>query len=247
MTKSTFYISFLVLAIAGATLQTSVGQTFTMKAKKLEMSCAPGEYVDTDCEVKNLSGSDISVRVQRTRTALPAGWFVSFCLVNCYAPEAMDVTEIIPANSTFDFKLTWETPALAGEGEVEYVLTNLANTAEKYTFTFKVSTRKTSVDRTPAPKALTLAQNYPNPFSAGAFAVTTVGYTVPRQGEVSVKVFNLVGREVRTLVNEAHVAGSFSIAWDGRDAEGALVPPGIYIYKITTASSSLSRRMVVSR
>jgi hypothetical protein len=247
MKKATPFILFFALCFTALSFQTSFGQALSMNPKKLEATGKPGDFVETDCELKNLSGSEIQVRVLRSKATLPAGWSTSFCLVNCYAPEALDITENVPANGTFDFRVTWETGATPATGEVEYTLTNLAVPAEKFIYTFHVSTGQTSIERMPAPRALTLAQNYPNPFTAGSLAVTSIGYSVPRQSVVSVKMYNLVGREVRTLTNEMHAAGNYSITWDGRDAEGALVPPGMYIYKINAGASSVSKRMVLSR
>jgi hypothetical protein len=247
MKNKTLYILFLAISFSSLSFHTSFGQALSMNAKKLEAVGKPGDFVETDCELKNLSGSEIQVRVLRSKANMPNDWATSFCLVNCYAPEALDITENVPANGTFDFRVTWSTGANAGSGEVEYTLTNLAVPSEKFIYTFRVSTGQVGVERVPAPKALTLAQNYPNPFTTGSLAVTSIGYTVPKQSMVSVKVYNLVGREVRTLINEVHAVGNYSIAWDGKDSEGALVSPGLYIYKINAGASSVSRRMVLSR
>ena len=76
--------------------------------------------------------------------------------------------------------------------------------------------------------------------------MTSIAYGLPRNGFVTVKVFNLIGREVRTLVSEVKSAGSHIAIWDGRDDNGGVVPSGIYVYKISTGSSNLSRRMLLS-
>ena len=240
-------LSTLVFIIAAST-QTATAQFMTITEKKMWVTGTPGSYLEPSAEVRNNTAADLSVRVQRTANNLPPDWYVSFCLVNCYSPEATDVVDIIPAGEAYNFKPTFETPALAGEGSVTYILSPVLNPNEKYTLAFSASTMQVSApDPSALPRTVTLAQNYPNPFSVSGYAVTTIGYAVPRGAFVTIKVFNLIGREVRTLVGEVKPAGVYSVLWDGRDSDGALVPSGIYVYKISSGATNLSRRMLLSR
>ena len=98
------------------------------------------------------------------------------------------------------------------------------------------------------PKEFALHQNYPNPFNA----TTTIHYDLKENGKVSLKIYNMLGQEVRTLVNKRQLAGQRSITWDGRNNSGQTVSSGIYIYRIWVSTSSKeagdfikSRKMVL--
>ncbi len=93
------------------------------------------------------------------------------------------------------------------------------------------------------PINFSLEQNYPNPFNP----TTTISYNLPKAATVIVKVHNLLGREVRTLVNERMTAGQKWVVWDGKDRFGQEVSSGTYIYKIQAGDYLQSRRMVLIR
>lgn len=85
-----------------------------------------------------------------------------------------------------------------------------------------------------------LAQNYPNPFNP----TTTIDYRLPAEAKVVLKIYNLLGEEVVTLVNAIQTAGGKSVAWDGTNRFGQQVSSGTYIYKITTGNFTSSRKMM---
>lgn len=73
-----------------------------------------------------------------------------------------------------------------------------------------------------------LAQNYPNPFNPS----TTIRYQLAESGDVSLKVYNVSGQLVRTLVDGHKAAGDFEAVWDGRDDAGRMVSSGKYMYQL---------------
>ena len=73
-----------------------------------------------------------------------------------------------------------------------------------------------------------LHQNYPNPFNP----TTSISYDLPKNEFVSINVFDLMGREVKTLVNKEQVAGFRSVKWDATNNIGQPVSAGMYIYTI---------------
>lgn len=86
-----------------------------------------------------------------------------------------------------------------------------------------------SVGSNPAiPESYALAQNYPNPFNP----TTTINYSLPFTSNVSLKVFNLIGQEVATLVNGVVQAGSHGVLWSGKDAGGRAMSSGLYFYRL---------------
>jgi hypothetical protein len=88
-----------------------------------------------------------------------------------------------------------------------------------------------------------LFQNYPNPFNPA----TTIRYSVAREGDVDLIVYNVKGQKVRTLVDSAQPAGSYSAVWDGRNDGGRSVSTGVYFYRLRTGSYSEVKKMVLLR
>ncbi|UCE20434.1 MAG: T9SS type A sorting domain-containing protein [Gemmatimonadota bacterium] len=94
-----------------------------------------------------------------------------------------------------------------------------------------------------SPETYRLFQNYPNPFNPR----TDIRYQIPDMrspSHTTLKVFNILGQEVRTLVDEARQAGSHTATWDGRDGQGREVASGIYFYRIEVGQFSDTKRMV---
>jgi len=103
-----------------------------------------------------------------------------------------------------------------------------------------------NVNITPAdalPKFTKLAQNFPNPFNP----VTTIRFDLKEKGPVTLKVYNVAGQLVRTLVDNVRDAAAYSIVWDGRNNIGSDVASGIYFYKMETKDFSRTRKMVILR
>jgi len=88
-----------------------------------------------------------------------------------------------------------------------------------------------------------LTQNFPNPFNAG----TLIKYEIPQSGPVLLKIYNLDGQEIRTLVNTFQQPGHYQINWDGRDEQGHPVPSGLYMYRLQTDSFVQSYKMLMVR
>ncbi len=90
------------------------------------------------------------------------------------------------------------------------------------------------------PANFSLAQNYPNPFGLGKNFETSIRFSVPQQGNVVLKVYDVLGREVKTLVNSVKNAGTYKIHFSG---EG--LTPGIYFYTLQTGSFTSTRKMIL--
>jgi flagellar hook capping protein FlgD len=78
------------------------------------------------------------------------------------------------------------------------------------------------------PENFILYQNYPNPFNP----TTKISYDLPHSTNVILKIYNLQGQEIKTLVNESQQPGMKSVIWDGRDNKNSRVSSGVYIYSI---------------
>jgi len=91
------------------------------------------------------------------------------------------------------------------------------------------------------PAAPLAASNHPNPFNPS----TTIELNVPRAGDVSLKVFNVRGELVRSLVDGVLEAGPHSIVWDGRNESGARVSSGVYFYETRLGSEVVMGKMAL--
>ena len=85
------------------------------------------------------------------------------------------------------------------------------------------------------PDKFSLSQNYPNPFNPS----TIISYQLPKSGEVKLIIYDAIGREVKTLVNEQQNAGSYQVEFDGSN-----FPSGVYFYKLTSSEFNDTKRMV---
>jgi len=86
------------------------------------------------------------------------------------------------------------------------------------------------------PEKYSLSQNYPNPFNP----VTRINFAIPKQGLVTLKVYDLIGKEIKTLVNEIKAPGAYSV-----DFNGSEFPSGIYFFRIQSGSFTETRKMIL--
>ena len=91
------------------------------------------------------------------------------------------------------------------------------------------------------PRQFELFQNHPNPFNPS----TSIPYRLPAPANVRLEVFNLLGQQVATLVDEEQQAGLHTATWNGTDAAGRPVAAGLYLYRIWGGGVSQTRRMVL--
>ncbi len=123
-----------------------------------------------------------------------------------------------------------------GEGETNSFTTTSADTLTVQT---PVSVEN-NADRS-IPNSYRLEANYPNPFNPS----TTIRYTLAQPGQTTLKIYNLLGEQIRTLVDVEQPAGEHSVRWDGKDGLGNLAPSGIYILTIKSGDFIESQRMTL--
>jgi hypothetical protein len=101
------------------------------------------------------------------------------------------------------------------------------------------SSGPTGIDDTP--RAATLNQNYPNPFNPS----TTIAFDLPHSGAASLKIYDVRGRLVRTLINEVRQAGPHKQVWDGRNNTGQRVASGVYMYRLVFGDFVKTKKMTL--
>jgi len=87
-----------------------------------------------------------------------------------------------------------------------------------------------------------LYPNYPNPFNPS----TTIQYQIPKRSKVALRIYNIMGQEIRTLVSGYESAGLKSVIWDGRDNKGNKVTSGIYLYRIQVDNFIKTKKAVLT-
>jgi hypothetical protein len=92
-----------------------------------------------------------------------------------------------------------------------------------------------------SPDEFCLSQNYPNPFNPE----TVIRYQLPSASNLSLKIYNIIGQEIKTLVDAYQGAGYYSIKWDGTNNQGMKVASGVYIYIMRAGSFVDIKKMIL--
>jgi plastocyanin len=110
-----------------------------------------------------------------------------------------------------------------------------------------IVTAASAVDNSPAPAAIQLMPNVPNPFNPS----TTITFELPAERAggtaVSLRVYDLKGRLVRVLMEETVIGNRHSVVWDGRNDLGSVAPSGMYFYRLTAGGRILARTMTLAK
>ena len=152
---------------------------------------------------------------------------------------AKDGGEIEIMNSSNKLKINYEvyqdTWVLVNKlTKEEYPLTNAGTidiVGEVSGFTLKM-------EHASLPVQYALSQNYPNPFNP----VTSISYSVPSEGSISLKVFDLLGEEVAAIVEGEHQSGNYTVQFDGSQLSS-----GVYFYKLTSRDYTLTKKLILMK
>jgi Zn-dependent metalloprotease len=122
------------------------------------------------------------------------------------------------------------------------------NSQSPFSFTVEddalvVATSVEEEDGPTVPQAFSLQQNVPNPFNPE----TTISFDLPDATEIDLHLYNPAGQHVAILATGFHQAGSHTLRWDGRDGAGRALASGVYLYRLTTADRSETRKLMLLR
>jgi len=98
---------------------------------------------------------------------------------------------------------------------------------------FSVSVEK---EDSGTPKEFSLSQNYPNPFNPQ----TNIKYELAENSLVLIKVYNILGKEITTLVEKEQTPGGYQISWEAKDSEGRMLPSGVYLIRLSANGKSIN-------
>jgi hypothetical protein len=145
----------------------------------------------------------------------------------------------ILSNSSTSYSITWVTESGNQLSVQVDSITSGSVMVHSAVFTYIGTTPATLVKASAQlPGSFTLSQNYPNPFNPS----TQIQFSIPQAGFVSLKVYDMLGREVATLVHQELTPSSYSITWDA-----ANVASGVYLYKLDAGNYSIAKKMVLMK
>jgi len=206
-----------------------------------------GAEIVFEMDIVNISALEQTVFMVRTLDSLPQGWTSSLCFGEICAMPSIDSVSTTPPNP--------EPPLQPGDTLKASVHVNETNSIATAHIQVQIGTFNNPGDRTTIDYTATtdpsvdvedefnlnsyeLEQNYPNPFNP----LTQINYNVGEGGLVKLSVYNILGIEVATLVNEYKTAGSHRATFDGNDLSS-----GVYIYNLSVNNYTKTRKMILEK
>lgn len=228
---------YIVLKVGSATLRVGEHRSASAGSDFFDypMPLSPPDAVD---EAPHLAGklwSDIRPVNERT----VAQWKI---FINPSLVKSIEVEEMFGIPS--DWKVIAQGIPNVGAISLERrgELTLPANINVPFTMTIAAGPRDVIQERE-VQVSFSLKQNYPNPFNP----TTTISYQLASDGEVSLKIYNVIGGEIVTLLQGFQRPGTYEIRWDGRNAQGVVVPSGVYLYTLEAGTFQETRKMLFVR
>jgi len=180
----------------------------------------------------------VTIESDSSLTSLHSGhiWFYAMVADECHAISwgAIANTSII-SDTIVEFRAYPE--ALNCQNQPEYCIDG-----DTLTFEIPIVVQVISAEPEPfTPEEFVLHQNYPNPFNP----VTTLRYDLPENSLVNVTIYDMLGRQVKTLINQTQDAGYRSVIWDATNNFGKPVSAGIYLYQIQAGEYISTKKMVL--
>jgi hypothetical protein len=201
-----------------------------------------------DFEVVNISPFEQTIFEVRTINNVPSGWSSSLCFGDlCFSPDVDSVattpdfqTPPVQPGDTLKTSIHVFTDQVTiGTGYVQIEVGTFRNPEDRFVLDFTATTDPTvSVNENPILNTYYLFQNYPNPFNPS----TRINYNVGEPGLVQLKVYNVLGVEVASLVNEFKNSGNYSV-----DFNAAVLSSGVYFYSLSVNNFTQTRKMILEK
>ena len=200
-----------------------------------------------------IKGKDVILQWQTASEIENAFWYIDRKILSREEYDQIEAGELELENSLKDYI---RVATVEGQGSItsrtdyEYVDRNVPM-SEVYAYRLAdVSFNGEITFHTPVlvvpdaiPMDFALMQNYPNPFNPR----TTIKYQLPEQSKVTFKIYNILGQEVVTLLDEEVAPGHYEVSWNGRNNFEQQVASGVYVYRIIAETLDGKNRYVVSK
>ncbi len=196
----------------------------------------------------NNASTNQRFKLIRILNNLPPTWISQMCFGQCFGSE---IDTIYPYPFDAILMTPGETDTLSidvfgstiGTGTIVIKAFNVTNPDQYIVDTFKVhlSAPNAIIGNSSIVNGYELRQNYPNPFNPS----TVINFSIPKSQKVTLKVYNILGNEVATLLNNRQLsAGNYDYEFD---ANAYKLATGLYIYKLTTENFTDTKKMVLSK
>ena len=136
----------------------------------------------------------------------------------------------------------FEDSSLEYDTEYFYRVAYFADELSEYSDTLSIVLEQLHNDSdVQSPSSFKLYSNYPNPFNPN----TEIGYSIPEDTFVSITIYDVQGRSVKSLVNQNQDAGIYLTNWNAKNEQGVLVPAGMYYYTIRAGDFTQTKKMIL--
>lgn len=214
------------------------GQNFSFTPEHTDITGSPGDEIIFDFEIKNETDSRVEIYILRTNENAPEGWTIPLCFEFCLRPDIDSVGTVLEPNQVSEFSVHFFTNNNEGSGAATIIAADLNNPSESYTIHLTAKTTVTSVEDDLSLDTYYLKQNYPNPFNP----TTQISYGLANAGNVSIIVYDVLGNEVSSLVNEYKTSGKHVAMFNASQ-----LGSGVYFYQIITTGFKETRKMILTK
>ncbi len=229
-----FYFALTLFFVSFCTISQTI--TFVRTSPAIVQGNAD-TILDSYAHITNLTSGNISVRFSITDMVVPTGWdTIAMCTWrNCYPPGTYVIDEILSPGEQ-EIHLYVYPYLFPGSGSCK-VTASYQSTSITQDFGFQANPIGIQQISTIV-KEFSLSQNYPNPFNPN----TKIDFSIPKSDYVSLKIFDMLGREVSSLVNGQLAAGVYQV-----DFNSANLSSGLYFYSIRSGDYSKVKKMVLNK
>lgn len=234
------YIKFILsICIALLIASNSYSQTFsfTRTSPAMEHGSLDSAFIKCHAEINNLTASTFYITFRLANINVPSTWDVGICTwVQCYGPGADSITESCPPGIQI-VDLYFYHNGFPGTGYASIIAKKFINPSENYTVNFGGTTDPIGIKQiSSVVKDFNLGQNYPNPFNPS----TKINFSIPSNDYVFLRVYDILGREVKTLVDNQLKAGEYEFEFDAHN-----LTSGVYYYSLRAGENVSVKKMVL--
>ena len=235
--KNLIKLSIILALFSTISLQ---AQTFSFERTSPEIVYKSTDTIDiaTYGHVNVLGSSSIAIRLIRTQNVLSPPWESSICDINsCYGSDVDTAIATYPVGSSEISVHFYNLTQIQGYGIVTIKAERVSNPSENYSATFKGSTFPVSIKQiSEVVEGFKLNQNYPNPFNPN----TKIGFSIPQAGYVDLRVYDILGREVKVLLSQQLSIGEYEVDFDAKNFAS-----GMYYYRLQTGDNVSVKKMTL--
>jgi Secretion system C-terminal sorting domain len=192
--------------------------------------------LDSWAIVNNITSSAISVHIVVNEVIVPTGWdTMGICTwQNCYAPGYFNFNEVLSPGPHDEFHVYTYPGGHLGTTRCKVTISYQTQSVSRY---FTLSSNPIGIHQiSTIVKDFSLSQNYPNPFNPN----TNIEFSIPKSEFVLLKVYDILGREVRSLVSQDLTPGEYKVDFDGKGLSS-----GMYYYSLRAGDNVSVKKMVL--